>query len=165
MFSPRYTQFYVCSSSCPSTSRWNFLLPAPKNWHSVFCMFSWILIFDSSALYLPAPSAILLSILPVAQSRQPNQCQLDIWRLLLTKYRNSAIRYSAVLFRGILIFCSFLTFNLDLLFTIVLINFVYVIQKRLCQLELSQLKNSVLDIAKYMIRILDYRSKSLWPVS
>ena len=38
MFPPRYTKFSVCSCSCPFTSRWNFLLPAP-------CMFSFIPIF------------------------------------------------------------------------------------------------------------------------
>src|SRR6218665_575288 len=38
IFPPRYTKFSVCSNSCPSTSRRNFLFPSPRNWHSVFCM-------------------------------------------------------------------------------------------------------------------------------
>src|SRR6218665_2395424 len=38
IFPPRYTQFSICSNSCPSPSRQNFLFPSPRNWHSVFCM-------------------------------------------------------------------------------------------------------------------------------
>src|SRR6218665_3373688 len=38
LFPPRYTKFSICSNSCPSTSRRNFLFPSPRNWHSVFCM-------------------------------------------------------------------------------------------------------------------------------
>src|SRR6218665_4053347 len=45
IFPPRYTKFSVCSNSCPSTSRRNFLFPAPRNWHSVFCMLIFMPIF------------------------------------------------------------------------------------------------------------------------
>src|SRR6218665_3567142 len=45
MFPPRYTKFSVCSNSCPSTSRRNFLFPSLQNRHSVFCMFIFMPIF------------------------------------------------------------------------------------------------------------------------
>src|SRR6218665_320033 len=46
IFPPRYTKFSLCSNSCPSTSRRNFLFPSPRNWHSVvFCMLIYMPIF------------------------------------------------------------------------------------------------------------------------
>src|SRR6218665_2692603 len=58
VFPPRYTKFSVCSNSCPSTSRRNFLFPSPRNWHSVFCMLIFMPIFGSLVRLLSTSSVI-----------------------------------------------------------------------------------------------------------
>src|SRR6218665_269484 len=61
IFPPRYTKFWVCSNSCPSTSRRHFLFRSPRNWHSVFCVFIFMpmhLLANLHVLLLSASSLI-----------------------------------------------------------------------------------------------------------
>src|SRR6218665_1918262 len=65
----RYTKFSVCSNSCPSTSRRNFLFSSSKNWHSLFCMFICMPIFW---LTCATPVSVFCNLFSCSVSKAPH---------------------------------------------------------------------------------------------
>src|SRR6218665_27493 len=89
IFPPRYTKFSVCSNSCPSTSRRNFLFPSPRNWHSVFCMLIFIPIFLLTCATLICTSTC--SVIPFPAPRV-ERCHPQISNLLSFHLRCQPLR-------------------------------------------------------------------------
>src|SRR6218665_2360103 len=109
IFPPRYTKFFVCSNSCHSTSRRNFLFSSPRNWHSVFCM-----LMQNTIYWLKIPERIEYKVISLTYMYNTLQFSQSSYRRQLhvgLHVHDPDISFNAFLFQSNIAppFCHLIT--------------------------------------------------------